>query len=66
MLKGKSSMEEPLADRNIFYHDLNRKITVLILMVSFLPMMLTTGIFFYRFNLAYTEKDPCCQHHGQE
>lgn len=49
-------MEEPLADRNIFYHDLNRKITVLILMVSFLPMMLTTGIFFYRFNLAYTEK----------
>jgi len=49
-------MEKPLTDRNIFYHILNRKITVLILMVSFLPMMLTTGIFFYRFNLAYTEK----------
>jgi two-component system, NtrC family, sensor kinase len=56
MVKGKGSMEKPLADRNIFYHDLNRKITVLILMVSFLPMMLTTGIFFYRFNLAYSEK----------
>ena len=49
-------MEQSLEDRKTFYQILTRKIIVLILVVSFLPMMLTTGIFFYRFNLAYTEK----------
>jgi len=35
---------------------LTRKIMVLILVVSFTPMILTTGILVYRFNTTYTEK----------
>jgi two-component system, NtrC family, sensor kinase len=49
-------MEESLAERQLFYHVLARKITVLILVVSFFPMTLTTGILFYRFHLTYTDK----------
>jgi two-component system NtrC family sensor kinase len=49
-------MEASVEDRNIFYHVLSRKITILILVVSFLPLIMTTGIVFYRFNLAYTDK----------
>ncbi len=49
-------MEVSVEDRNIFYHVLSRKITTLILVVSFFPMLLTTGILVYRFNLTYTEK----------
>ncbi len=49
-------MEESLTDRKLFYHVLARKITVLILVVSFFPMTLTTGILFYRFHLTYTDK----------
>ena len=49
-------MEVFSADRNTFYHVLSRKITTLILVVSFFPMLLTTGILVYRFNLTYTEK----------
>ena len=39
-----------------FYQILKRKITILILVVSFFPMILTTGIIFYRFNRTYTDK----------
>lgn len=39
-----------------FYQILKRKITILILVVSFFPMILTTGIIFYRFNRTYTAK----------
>ena len=49
-------MEASSEDRNIFYHVLSRKITALILIVSFFPLILTTGILFYRFNQTYTEK----------
>ncbi len=35
---------------------LTRKITVLIVIVSFFPMLLTTGILFFRFNGAYSDK----------
>ena len=49
-------MEKSLKDRNVFYQELSRKIMVLILVVSFFPMTLTTGVLFYRFNLTYTEK----------
>ncbi|MBC2703226.1 PAS domain-containing sensor histidine kinase [Desulfobacula sp.] len=49
-------MEQSLIDRKAFYHILTRKIMVLILVVSFTPMILTTGILVYRFNLTYTEK----------
>ncbi|MDD9301749.1 MAG: two-component sensor histidine kinase [Desulfobacter sp.] len=49
-------MEEPLADRKGFYQILTRKIRVLILVVSFVPMMLTAGILCYRFHQAYSEK----------
>lgn len=49
-------MEQSLTDRKAFYHVLTRKIMVLILVVSFSPMILTTGILIYRFNLTYTEK----------
>ncbi len=49
-------MEHSLTQRNAFYQILKRKITILILVVSFFPMMLTTGILFYRFHLTYTEK----------
>ncbi|CCK80099.1 sensor histidine kinase [Desulfobacula toluolica] len=49
-------MEQSLPERKAFYQILTRKMTVLILIVSFFPMILTTGILFYRFNLTYTEK----------
>ena len=49
-------VEKSLKDRNVFYQELSRKIMVLILVVSFFPMTLTTGVLFYRFNLTYTEK----------
>ncbi len=49
-------MEQSLTERKAFYQVLTRKITVLIMVVSFSPMILTTGILFYRFNLTYTEK----------
>jgi two-component system NtrC family sensor kinase len=49
-------VEKSSKERNIFYQELTRKITILILVVSFFPMTLTTGILFYRFNLTYTEK----------
>ncbi|MBU8849051.1 MAG: GHKL domain-containing protein [Desulfobacterales bacterium] len=49
-------MEQTLTDRKAFYHILSRKITTLILVVSFFPMLLTTGILVYRFNLTYTDK----------
>lgn len=49
-------MNEPLADRKEFYQVLTRKIRILILMVSIIPMMLTLGILCWRFHLAYSEK----------
>lgn len=49
-------MEQIPEDRKIFYQVLTRKITTLIIIVSFFPMVLTTGILFYRFNLTYTDK----------
>ncbi|MDA3787648.1 MAG: ATP-binding protein [Desulfobacula sp.] len=49
-------MEHSSTERKAFYNVLNRKITILILVVSFFPMLLTTGILFYRFHLTYTEK----------
>ncbi len=42
--------------RQEFYHSLARKITLTIVVVSFLPLMATTGILFYRFNQTYTAK----------
>jgi len=44
------------AERSAFYQELSRKIRILILVISFFPFTLTTGILFYRFNLTYTEK----------
>ncbi len=49
-------MEDRIAERNVFYQELARKIKILILVVSFFPMTLTAGILFYRFNQVYTEK----------
>jgi two-component system NtrC family sensor kinase len=49
-------MEHSSAERKVFYQVLTRKMTVLILIVSFFPMVLTTGILVYRFNLTYTDK----------
>ncbi|MBU0973358.1 MAG: GHKL domain-containing protein [Proteobacteria bacterium] len=49
-------MEESSTERKAFYQILTRKIMVLILVVSFFPMVLTTGVLFYRFHLTYTEK----------
>lgn len=49
-------MNEPLVDRKEFYQVLTRKIRILILMVSIIPMMLTLGILCWRFHLAYSEK----------
>jgi len=49
-------MEPSVTDRKSFYQILTRKIMILILIVSFFPMTLTTGILFYRFNLTYTDK----------
>ncbi|MBA3012494.1 MAG: GHKL domain-containing protein [Desulfobacula sp.] len=49
-------MEESSTERKVFYQILTRKIMVLILVVSFFPMVLTTGILFYRFHLTYTDK----------
>ncbi len=43
-------------NREVFYQELARKIKILILLISFFPMVLTTGVLYYRFNLAYTEK----------
>ncbi len=52
----KKRMEKISTGRDAFYHELSQKIRILILVVSFFPMTLTTGILFYRFNLTYTEK----------
>ncbi|WP_022666424.1 sensor histidine kinase [Desulfospira joergensenii] len=49
-------MVDSLSSRQTFYLTLTRKIRVLILIVSFLPMVLAAGILFYRFNHTYTEK----------
>ncbi len=49
-------MEHASEERNSFYQVLTRKITVLIVIVSFFPMLLTTGILFSRFNRAYADK----------
>ncbi|MBU1586173.1 MAG: ATP-binding protein [Proteobacteria bacterium] len=49
-------MEQFIRERKAFYQVLTRKIKVLILIVSFFPMTLTTGFLFYRFYLTYTEK----------
>jgi len=42
-------MQETMTDRKDFYQILTRKIGILILVVSFIPMMLTAGILCYRF-----------------
>ena len=49
-------MEQSLTERKAFYQVLIRKITVLILVVSFFPLILTTGLLVYRFNITYTDK----------
>ncbi|WP_300459004.1 PAS domain-containing sensor histidine kinase [Desulfobacula sp.] len=49
-------MGESLNERKAFYQELTRKIRILIIIVSFFPMILTTGTLFYRFNLTYTDK----------
>ncbi|MCP4670741.1 MAG: GHKL domain-containing protein [Desulfobacula sp.] len=49
-------MEQSLTDRKAFYQILVRKITILILVVSFFPMILTTGLLVYRFHITYTDK----------
>ena len=49
-------MEQSSTDRKAFYQVLTRKITVLILVVSFFPLILTTGILVYRFHMAYSDK----------
>lgn len=49
-------MAGSLIERKPFYQILRRKITILIIVVSFFPMILTTGIIFYRFNRTYTDK----------
>ncbi len=49
-------MEQPLTDRKAFYQILTRKITILILVVSFFPLILTTGLLVYRFHITYTDK----------
>lgn len=49
-------MESSLTEREIFYQTLTNRIRTLILIVSFFPMLLTTGILFYKFNASYTEK----------
>jgi len=43
-------------EREIFYQALTIRIRILIMIVSFFPMLLTTGILFYKFNQLYTEK----------
>ncbi len=54
--KEEKTMAQASEDRNSFYQLLTRKITVLIVIVSFFPMLLTTVILFSRFNRAYTDK----------
>ena len=49
-------MEQSLTDRKAFYQVLVRKITTLILVVSFFPLILTTGLLVYRFHITYTDK----------
>jgi len=49
-------MLEAPADRKGFYQILTRKIGILILVVSFIPLVLTAGILCYRFHKAYSEK----------
>ena len=49
-------MQEHKADRKEFYQTLIRKIRIRILLVSLIPMMLTSGILCWRFHLAYSEK----------
>ncbi len=49
-------MQEHNADRKEFYQSLIRKIRIRILLVSLIPMMLTSGILCWRFHLAYSEK----------
>jgi len=43
-------------DRKAFYQNLTRKIRMLILVVSFFPMVLTTGILCYRFHSDYKKR----------
>ena len=47
-------MQDP--DRKAFYQNLTRKIRLLILVVSFFPMVLTSGILCYRFHFDYKER----------
>lgn len=49
-------MDNTLEDRKNFYHILARKMRILILAVSLIPLMLTAGILSYRFHLVYVEK----------
>ncbi|WDP93129.1 MAG: two-component sensor histidine kinase [Desulfobacter sp.] len=49
-------MPDPIIDRKGFYQVVTRKIRLLILLVSFIPMVLTAGILCWRFHLAYSEK----------
>lgn len=42
--------------RNLFYQILTRKITILILLVAFTPLVLTLSILLYGFQKSYTEK----------
>ncbi len=51
LIKGRSK-----SDRKEFYQVLTRKIRIRILLVSFIPMMLTSGILCWQFHLAYSEK----------
>jgi len=49
-------MHKPDADRKAFYQVLTRNIRIRILLVSIIPMLLTSGILCWRFHLAYSEK----------
>lgn len=42
--------------RTIFYKTMSRKITLVILIASFAPMLFTTGILVFRFNRSYNDK----------
>ena len=49
-------MQNTSTQRKTFYQVLTQKIRMLILVVSFVPMILCTGVLFYRFNTTYTHK----------
>ena len=49
-------MEGPNGERDNFYHLLSRKISLIILVVSFFPMLLITSVLVLRFNQTHTEK----------